>query len=47
MQHNHDLAIRGRSILCEALSLTPPCPDEMGCIATLVLPLGDDDGGGA
>jgi isopenicillin-N epimerase len=44
MQHNHDLAIRGRNILCEALGLTPPCPDEMvACIATLVLPLGDDD----
>ena len=39
MEHNHELAIRGRAILCEALGLTPPCPDEMvGCIATLVLP---------
>ena len=44
MQHNHDLAIQGRNILCEALGLTPPCPDEMvACIATLVLPLSDDD----
>jgi isopenicillin-N epimerase len=46
MQHNHDLAIRGRNILCEALGLTPPCPDEMlACIATLILPDGDADGG--
>jgi len=44
MEHNHDLAIRGRKILCEALGLEPPCPDEMvACIATLVLPLGDDE----
>ena len=39
MQHNHDLVIRGRNILCEALGLEPPCPDEMvACIATLMLP---------
>ena len=44
MQQNHDLAIRGRNILCEALGLTPPCPDEMvACIATLILPPGDDE----
>jgi len=44
MAHNHDLAIRGRNILCEALGLEAPCPDEMvACIATLVLPLGDDE----
>ena len=46
MQHNHDLAIRGRNILCEALGLTPPCPDEMlACIATLILPDEGADGG--
>ena len=44
MQRNHELAIRGRDILCEALGLEPPCPDEMvSCIATLILPPGDHD----
>ena len=46
MQHNHDLAIRGRNILCQALGLTPPCPDEMvTCIATLILPDQSEGGG--
>ena len=46
MQHNHDLAIRGRNILCQALGLTPPCPDEMvTCIATLILPEQSEGGG--
>ena len=45
MQRNHDLAIRGRDILCEELGLTPPCPDDMvGCIATLLLPAGGSGG---
>ena len=44
MQHNHDLAMEGRRILCERLGLDEPCPDEMiACIATLELP----SGGGA
>ncbi len=44
MQHNHDLAIEGRRILCERLGIEAPCPDEMiACIATLELP----SGGGA
>ena len=44
MQHNHDLVIRGRTILCEALSIEPPCPVEMvACIATLVLPLDEHE----
>lgn len=39
MQHNHDLAIQGRNILCDALNIEPPCPDEMiACISTLLLP---------
>ena len=39
MKHNHDLAIKGRNILCEKLGINPPCPDEMiSCIATLILP---------
>ena len=39
MQHNHDLAIQGRNILCERLGIKPPCPDEMvACISTIQLP---------
>ena len=39
MQHNHDLAIRGRNILCERLGIQPPCPDAMiACISTIQLP---------
>jgi len=39
MEHNHDLAIRGRNLLCERLGLEPPCPDEMiACISTIQLP---------
>lgn len=39
MQHNHELAIKGRNILCEALGIDAPCPDEMiACISTLILP---------
>jgi isopenicillin-N epimerase len=39
MEYNHDLALRGRNILCQALGLEKPCPDEMvACIATLILP---------
>ena len=39
MKHNHELALQGRDILCEALGLEKPCPDEMvACIATLILP---------
>ena len=39
MQHNHDLAIEGRAILCKRLGIEEPCPEEMvACIATLVLP---------
>lgn len=46
MQHNHDLAVRGRNILCESLGLVPPCPDDMvACIATLILPEADSEGG--
>ena len=45
MQHNHDLAIQGRNILCERLGIDAPCPEEMiACIATIVLPGGGDAG---
>ena len=46
MAHNHNLAIKGRNILCEALGITAPCPEEMiACIATLVLPQDGADNG--
>ena len=36
---NHELAIKGRNILCERLKIKVPCPDDMiTCIATLQLP---------
>jgi isopenicillin-N epimerase len=39
MQHNHDLAIHGRDILCERLGIEQPCPNEMiACISTIKLP---------
>tara|TARA_Y100001958_G_scaffold127173_1_gene95032 strand:+ start:122 stop:1303 length:1182 start_codon:yes stop_codon:yes gene_type:complete len=39
MQHNHDLAIQGRDILCKRLGIKQPCPDEMiACISTIQLP---------
>jgi isopenicillin-N epimerase len=41
MQHNHDLAIQGRDILCERLGIEQPCPNEMiACISTIQLPGG-------
>ncbi len=39
MQHNHDLTIQGRDILCERLGIEQPCPNEMiACISTIKLP---------
>ena len=39
MQHNHDLAIQGRDILCKRLGIEQPCPNEMiACISTIQLP---------
>jgi len=39
MQHNHDLAIEGRNLICETLEIEAPCPDSMiACISTLQLP---------
>jgi isopenicillin-N epimerase len=39
MQHNHDLALRGREVLCKALNVEPPVPDSMiGSVATIILP---------
>jgi len=45
MSINHDLAIRGRDIICKKLNINAPCPDEMiTCIATIKLPLEGDNG---
>jgi isopenicillin-N epimerase len=39
MARNHALAVAGRAILCEALDLRPPCPQDMlGSLAALILP---------
>ena len=39
---NHQLALRGRDVLCNALGINPPCPDDMiGSLASLPLPDGD------
>jgi len=39
MQHNHELAIQGRDILCNRLGIEQPCPNEMiACISTIKLP---------
>ncbi len=39
MRRNHALAVAARKILCRALGLEPPCPDELiGSLAALPLP---------
>jgi isopenicillin-N epimerase len=44
MSRNRELALAGRKILCDALNITAPCPDE--CIGSLVaVPLPDAVGG--
>ena len=46
MRRNHGLAVAGRRIVCGALGLAPPCPEEMiGSIAAVCLP--DDTRGPA
>ena len=45
MQHNHDLVVKGRKILCDRLGIEAPCPESMiTCIATLRLPAGGGAG---
>jgi isopenicillin-N epimerase len=44
MARNRAGALEGRRVLCEALEVSPPCPDEMiGSLAAVALP--DGDGG--
>lgn len=39
MKRNHDLVVRGRAIVCEALGCAPAAPEEMlGSMATVILP---------
>ena len=39
MQQNHQLVLQGRQLLCEALEVQPPCPQEMiGSMAVVPLP---------
>jgi isopenicillin-N epimerase len=41
MQRNHELALAGRDILCNAFGIAPPAPDQMiGSMATI--PIADD-----
>jgi isopenicillin-N epimerase len=41
-RHNRALVLAGRDLLCRALAIAPPCPDEMiGSLASLPLPDGD------
>ena len=39
MQQNHQLVLQGRRLLCQALEVQPPCPEEMiGSMAVVPLP---------
>ncbi len=39
IDHNQKLVRQGRTILCEKLGVTPPCPEDLlGCTATIILP---------
>jgi len=42
MQHNREMAIAARTVLCETLNIAPPCPETMlGALAVIPLPEGD------
>jgi isopenicillin-N epimerase len=39
MRRNHALAVSGRNIICRALGIAPPCPDELiGSLASMPIP---------
>ncbi len=39
MRHNHELVIKGRDVICNALGVEPPAPNELlGAMATIHLP---------
>lgn len=39
MRRNHEMAVRGREIVCAELGVEPPAPEQMiGSIATMILP---------
>jgi isopenicillin-N epimerase len=39
MRRNHELALTARKLLCEALDIAPPCPDEfIGSLASIPIP---------
>ena len=41
MRRNRELALAGRRVLCQALEIEPPCPDELiGALASVPLPDG-------
>jgi isopenicillin-N epimerase len=45
MERNRSMVLEGRSLLCERLGISPPCPDEMvATIATIILPNSGDAG---
>ncbi len=45
MRRNHNLAIQGRDIICEALGTTPPVPDSMICsMASVEVPTEEEVG---
>jgi isopenicillin-N epimerase len=45
MRRNHGLAVSGRNIICRALGIEPPCPDDlMGSLAAIPISDAEDSG---